>query len=422
MKMFMSIELIAGVFLLLASCTKDNSLVTPPPPPPSDTSSLSNLEILWQTPHYPDTSARDVIQLDELYLGSPLFELVLNLPGARYQLFDGITGNMSWEWNEQKWIKTSYGKGHGSWNHLFIANDWSQRIAIDMNTGQTAWHTQIDDPDACGQPRIGIFGDYIYHSVNECNGQHRRYAFIERTHISTLAKDSVFFLHQDDVDGYSPDFESFGMWINPLGDSILFFQSRMIRWDGQNDDRVDVFALNLQNKEVVWSHTDIEPSGGSSIWDPIVWDDKFYFQGSGTLFCFDASTGEILWTHYFNHLTEHLGATKSIIRNGKLYVHPEGNTLYCMDALTGDILWKNDKVGGAPSHELQYHNGIIYWAWDALWAVDAETGETLWKEYSPNFSWARPAGFSNNGVLIDHDRGILFTSDRYFAMAIKCIR
>lgn len=379
-----------------------------------------NMQVIWQTPHFPDTTHTDLITILGTYNGNSLYEFSLNQP-IRYKYYDMLSGLNIWTWDQNLPIDFTFQpKQIGFYKNYFIGNNGDHRFAINLESGQTEWHTEISSPNSCGSPRIGIINNQIYHSVNDCSSS-GSFAALIRTNIDNLEQDTILTMSKNELDGYSPDFESFALWIDSNQDSILIFQNRMINWS-TNKYRTDFYAYNLRTKAFTWKKTNLTPSGNSSVWDPIIWEDKVYFQGAGEIFCIDAETGDIIWTKQFDLYTQHLLFTKSIIRDGKLFVHPEGNTLFALDPFTGNTIWKSENVGGAPSHELQYHNGIIYWAWDAIWAVDGNSGKVIWQEYSPNFTFRHPASFGNNGIHIDATRGVLFTSDNYYAMCIKLIR
>lgn len=415
MKKTFLLFIISSGFTFL-SCHHDSILPIIEPEIP-----LDPLNILWQTPHTNDTTSNDVITINGIYQGNPLYELSLYHPTTRYQFLDGKTGETNWEWDEKLPLKlTNIIKQNHIWNNLYIGNYRDNRIAIDLNSGKTVWHTIITDPNSCGSPRIGVINNNIYHSVEDCSSDNS-FAFLFRTNITSLAQDTILTMYKKDFDGFTPGFESFGLHINSKNDSILIFQNRMVNWS-TTKLRTDLYAYNLNTRNFEWQHFNFTPSGNSSVWDPVIWDDKVYFQGDETMYCLDAHSGAIIWSRTFEIYQNHLLRAKSILRDGRLIVHPEGRTIYALDPFTGNIIWQNDKVGEAPSQELQYHNGVIYWNFGELWAVDAQTGKILWQHASPNFSFKRPAVFNNTNVFIDPERGVLFTSDLFYAMCIKLIR
>ena len=115
--------------------------------------------------------------------------------------------------------------------------------------------------------------------------------------------------------------------------------------------------------------------------------------GSDTIFCFDAVTGNEIWKQsYPSELGDKFfegGTTGSPTLDGeRLYWLSRWGDLYCFDAASGKIIWSSQLVketaarvpswgfSGSPT---VYKNLLILNAGEAGMAVDKDTGKEVWK-------------------------------------------
>jgi len=142
-------------------------------------------------------------------------------------------------------------------------------------------------------------------------------------------------------------------------DGIIVFSTKETR---QN------FAFSTETGNYLWTTSSHEYldfytmglGGGSARSVAQIYDGKFYSAGyAGTLYCYDTSTGSLLWKYVANNL-EAFGSSFSqwplypmFIANGMIYVihteHsgyeqslPPGAPMLCLNATDGDVIWRAD--------------------------------------------------------------------------------
>ena len=84
--------------------------------------------------------------------------------------------------------------------------------------------------------------------------------------------------------GFRPFLESHAIERNDAGDRILYFQVRAYNHD-TGKGKIDVCAVNVETKELLWRIEDIEPYGNSSVDKIQIYKDKLFFEGFGHFFC-----------------------------------------------------------------------------------------------------------------------------------------
>ncbi len=147
--------------------------------------------------------------------------------------------------------------------------------------------------------------------------------------------------------------------------------------------------------------------------------------GLDLVFCFDAVTGEEVWTHaYPSEIWNraHDGGTINTpsVAAGVVYsLNREGN-LYALDAGTGDVKWHTELKGEEDPFELP----IPTWGFSAsplvlsdglflncgrLLSIDTESGEVLWTSEDFGDGYGTPLPFSHRGkaaLAVVNSRGL----------------
>lgn len=288
--------------------------------------------------------------------------------------------------------------------------------AVDLSTGNLVWHTEIPGGDQ--GPFMTAYGDKLFHTYTD--GPNPFYkSTLMIGDIQTQQWDSVFYI--DMFDNWSVDLYPPGVQVQDDGDTILLFHCRMWNDEPSYTERTDVYAYNMTADSIVWVIEDIDPAGGSTVWSPVIYNDKAYFQGAYSLFCIDVATGNILWTWETPGFGDDLNMTGPYVFMNKVYLCMYSGKVVALNPETGEELWLKDDFGFNPS-TLTGFDGVLYFTSEGsgkLFAVESATGATRWELESPNKNdpdtWQ--AAFTNP-VTIDPMSQLLYLTDRYFLMCI----
>ena len=126
---------------------------------------------------------------------------------------------------------------------------------------------------------------------------------------------------------------------------------------------------------------------------PLVDDGRVYLEsGMGEVFCFDAKTGEVIWTldviKKFNGNNIRWGVTESLLLyEDKLICTPGGekSNVVALNRLTGETIWTSEGFGEPSAYcspILVNHNGhklVVTMTATSAIGMDAETGEMYWR-------------------------------------------
>ena len=95
-----------------------------------------------------------------------------------------------------------------------------------------------------------------------------------------------------------------------------------------------------------------------------------------TLVAINATTGEVQW----KVSTKGLVRGRPLVLNGRLYVATEQGRLHCFDAASGEVIW-TQRYGQGLWHQFLYAVGSLIFVMDGKWhfiAFDAVTGKIRW--------------------------------------------
>jgi len=188
------------------------------------------------------------------------------------------------------------------------------------------------------------------------------------------------------------------LWSNlelPTGNSSVSFSKDKIFITGTKDAEDILVALDMNGK-ILWQ----KPMGRA--WNeshpesratPTVQGDRVYTSsGFGDLACFNANTGDMIWSYKASE--ENKGtygswgiAEAPLIDGDKLYFSPGGpeTMTIALNKNTGKIIWKSKSLGDKPSYVspiLVNYAGkrmIINASLAHIFGVDASNGDILWK-------------------------------------------
>ncbi len=166
---------------------------------------------------------------------------------------------------------------------------------------------------------------------------------------------------QSPPDGNSPEWSAFRGGVRRLGS-------------------VDGIA-GPQDGQEMWSFRETLDRAGFASSPAVVGDRIYVGANNDTLYCFNASTSDVIWK--FEAFYEVFSSPA--IRDGKVYFgeglhYTEDATFYCVDASTGEENWRfptNSHVESSPSVA---DGKVVFGAGDdGVYCLNTETGRKLWQ-------------------------------------------
>jgi parallel beta-helix repeat protein len=151
------------------------------------------------------------------------------------------------------------------------------------------------------------------------------------------------------------------------------------------DDIPQLVALDESSGDIAWKVSIPATVYGS--WASPAYDNGMVFTATGPeLGCYNAKTGEKLWSFDDTHGSQGVVGSGPAIADGKVIFNDwDGSRYYCLDEYTGDLLW-SFKVRGDAQSVPAYADGKFYltsWEYGSsyqghAYCVDATTGKQLW--------------------------------------------
>ncbi len=135
------------------------------------------------------------------------------------------------------------------------------------------------------------------------------------------------------------------------------------------------FCFNASSGALLWSF----PTGGPTYSSPAIAGGRVYFGSSDyKIYCVDATTGSFLWSY----TTGNEVRASPAVTDGRLFCTSRDGYLYCLDALMGSMHWRYEVGISTSSPALA--GGFVYaigstWPAYDLYCLDATTGAFIWR-------------------------------------------
>ncbi|MDF1755005.1 MAG: PQQ-like beta-propeller repeat protein [Verrucomicrobiales bacterium] len=181
------------------------------------------------------------------------------------------------------------------------------------------------------------------------------------------------------------------MWRQSVGtgfSSVSVVGNRVVTMGNQNE-KDTVWCLDATSGEVLWKHSyncPLDPlyyEGGPG-GTPTIHDGSVYtLSKKGHAFRLDLETGEIIWQrvlikdHEFA-LPEWSFACSPFIVNDKVLLNV-GRPGVALSLKNGETLWMSSTETSGYATAVPYHNQHLLFSAKALIAIDADTGKTAWQ-------------------------------------------
>jgi outer membrane protein assembly factor BamB len=256
-----------------------------PPPSPADSCSdtTKELKVLWHISLQRDTS--NDIGSTGLSFGDKI-GVVHGKKERILTTYDAVTGRVLWEHSISPNNFGDKDLAWGIWKDRVILHSSRNENILSQQNGQLIATASM--PSNKIAQRMIIAGNSVYQDGGT-DPFTDTVAYVMRLQLETLRWDTAYMLPRKAHSGKLGYVESPVLSFNASSDSILYFKFRTL-------DGLYFYAYNMTQKRVEWRKDSLDYDG--SVYPPIVEDDRVYVDGLATIYCFDANTGQQLWSRY----------------------------------------------------------------------------------------------------------------------------
>lgn len=260
------------------------------------------------------------------------------------QSLDISNGELIWNASLGFWLYSPVISGGRVFaNNGSVGFGTSGFFAFDENTGDLLWSitsTSSFTPCAVNNNLVYVGSGNLLYCLDASNGQQKW------TYSVT----------------YPPTGQIFGpataKILEPcVADNKVFFAT-----DGNGNTNNDLFALNVIDGKFLWSFSANPQGRHDSVFKTPAFHSGKIFAGSslsidnyGSLFSFDANTGNVLWN---SSLGGHHGTPA--IADGKVFVLSYNGVVQAFNEFSGQLVWNYETGGSASSASLAVANGRVY--------------------------------------------------------------
>lgn len=372
----------------------------------------SNLVVVWQHPIQKDSSRAEVKEI--IFDGSNIY---YNGCFTTVYARDAQYGEVLWEWND--YHPKSRGNGAtdiaNSETTLFI-NAHDETHAVEKISGQNNWVYSTMDDGGGGDSRISTGDEKVFHiHIPDCQS-HFKETYLVTANTNQLKANlpqwdtlCSFFAEKDKfVFAETPK-----VWLSPYNETILL--TTVQHWSINGiDDHTDLIAYNLTQRDTQFVIQEIVPDAVGRPDFAIHNNHAAILFPSGLAYV-DLITEKRKWLKSASG-TNHFNRYKMYLNDEVIIVNQRQQTC-AFETHSGNLKWKNTELGGTYFYE--EYNGKVIGSNSNIVAVDMRTGEVTLDEGSPNIFSFASANFYNQGLTVDTQNGLIYTSDNRFIQCIK---
>jgi outer membrane protein assembly factor BamB len=266
------------------------------------------------------------------------------LLGGQVLCLDRHTGEPNWG---VRFSKNMSSKRRGYYQDKLWIYSGGNIVVVDLKSGTILKELDIDN----AYVRARSIEDYLYFSTyNKLWGDT---TYLLRLSLESFSLDTLDILHPFEG-GYAVSPTTPSLYIDPTTrDSILIYGSRPVKG---NRTRFDVFAFNLQTREVEWVKTDLDLHG--TPYHLIIERDMIIAPSSLSVFAMDVNTGDMIWQRDDIYYTNRTGAK---VVGELLFLTNNFDDTYGLNIRNGSTVWHNPE-GGYPADptSVHFYNGYLW--------------------------------------------------------------
>lgn len=164
------------------------------------------------------------------------------------------------------------------------------------------------------------------------------------------------------------------LWTAPVTGDYHIFHSAVVTEGVVYFCHDSLYALDAATGVTIWSYP--VQMGDDS---PSIYEDKLFLANSDSVFCFDLSSRELVWS---NGLVNTDGGSP-VVCDGKVFCgkNPtgmQGSVTKCLNAENGALIWSTSLSGAQASCASIWASLLIVPTHAALYGIDIETGDIVW--------------------------------------------
>ena len=369
-----------NIFFLLPACKKEDIKK-------DGTGAIVEKDFVWQQPLTENqwiwSGVVEIPIYGDKFITATHFEA-----NPKLTAFNIFSGKTEWEWDDYigRDMDSIFLYMHWPYyyENILIFQRGPRSYCIDMETGQTVWKEEADQP----------YGTHL-------TGTGEEFLSIGTENRDTMGYEVFYDVVGDIYTGerHPLPLPSFEIWENTgnvglrCGGGNLFEAKgksyRLSTYAKYEEHWVITPFLSLYNRtEEKWEYAEkrILPKHLRNTVSnfPVIVDDIVITSVGYHICANDLWTGDSIWAYDCggNFLSGGF-----FIHNGRIYAMAEPVGLYCLDLYTGSVIWKQDYNVPGSTSRLTHMNGVVYFPNKGngrLMAVDMEGGHIIWNIESPD--------------------------------------
>lgn len=324
-----------AIWLVFVSCQKDES--NPPSKP------LASFDWNWDA-RVPDSYLRPILD-PILYKNWVILAYTESVDfiedGPTLIAYDKRTGYVAWQYTHLKQNNMNLKNWRISGDHILLKYS-DQLVCLHAETRAVIWETLFSPDDNIGND-MQIYDDYLYQEQGYMDHP-SAFPFSDsvslvRYHIATGQAEKIYGERTKEGTDQYP--ELLPPVIYQDGQRELAIFQRYISY-AKDTWPIDMVAVDIQTKEVVWRDTSYSPDWGSRSTPPRILDGNVIAASDHAIYSWNATTGKQNWRRPLFTGADKISFTGTgpFIHDGKIFVFEFGGHAYCLNPQTGLTLWE----------------------------------------------------------------------------------
>ncbi len=401
------------VFMFLLSCNKDNVI--------SPVISKGKLDLIWQLP----------LREDNEYTTTSNSPLIINDDIVFF--YDAVTSQEKMLFvnkKDNKVITRFFAPVRGDLKDRFyhpltgiVTNDF-QSIFTGHNP-ETMKKIATVPNDLYFGANNNLIGDFLYMNLRDEN---KKENYVIKVNVNTgdiiydrIVKDDLY-MDYDKISLSAP-----ASFVTNMNDTLLRYG--YVLWKGNMGD-VKTEILNKKDNSFMWGYN--RAKGVTLDRNTLKYKGNMISVEQDSIYCIEPYSGKTIWNKAPIHSQKPIGwASRNALLVGSTISLLDQGYYVEISAENGNISYESPILYAAQSNsQMTYFEGVFYWtaigadndAYSYLYGLRASDKKVVLKMKSPNAGKApyyNDTNFDWNGLQIDTETRLGYTSDGFFAMCFK---